>query len=91
MLDLPSAVQSSLLLLLEVIPGVTQAFSCDNGGEKNTAILLEDNLAIPIKRVMLEMHMPFVPDLLLLDNHVFGIFAQVDKMHVQWCSLTNYV
>lgn len=40
---------SSLLWLPEVISGVTQAFSCENGGEQTITTILEANLAIPME------------------------------------------
>lgn len=85
------ASESSFLLLLEIISGVTQAFSCENGGEETVATVLVDNLAIPIKLIILEMHIPFVTVILLLENHPFDIFAHIDKIYMQEHPLLNYV
>lgn len=80
------ALESSVLLLLEVISGVTQALACDNDGKKTVATILEANLAIPMKPIIWEIHIPLVPALLLQENHPFDIFAQVDKIRKQPCS-----
>lgn len=91
LLDLSMASESSFLLLLKIISWVTQAFSCENGGEEIVATVLVANLPIPIKLIILEMYIPFVTVLLLLENHPFDIFAQIDKIYMQEYPLLNYV